>query len=268
MLKEHSSLWILPLCLSVLPAYGQKDSNGAIRYLNDKGWDISLHAGYNIGGCVPLPMPDEIKSINGYNPRLNMCIGADFTKTISNKWGMKLSIRFESKGMEANVTVENYHTLLSRNGDLVEGYFTGKESTNTEHTLITMPIGLQFQINKILSVHAGTYISYALKTDFSGKATEGYIRTLGTDPITGNLAPIGNRIDITPNNPATYDFSDKMRHWGWGIEIGLDCQCFKHLMVFANIDWGLNDIFRSSFDSTISFPMYPIYTTIGFGYSF
>ena len=42
---------------------------------------------------------------------------------------------------------------------------------------------------------------------------------------------------------------------------------YSHLAVNANLSWGLNDIFVSSF-KTVSFNMYPIYLNFGFGYLF
>ena len=66
---------------------------------------------------------------------------------------------------------------------------------------------------------------------------------------------------------ATYDFSDDLRRFQWGIQFGGEWKAFKHLNVYADLTWGLNDIFKKNFD-TISFAMYPIYLNVGFGYSF
>ena len=46
-----------------------------------------------------------------------------------------------------------------------------------------------------------------------------------------------------------------------------DWRAFKHLSVFADLTWGLNDIFKKDFN-TITFAMYPIYLNVGFGYAF
>ena len=37
--------------------------------------------------------------------------------------------------------------------------------------------------------------------------------------------------------------------------------------LYAELTWGMNDIFKTDFD-TISFAMYPIYLNVGFGYAF
>ncbi len=39
-----------------------------------KGWHVRLSAGYNIGGTAPLPLPVEIRSIESYNPGLNISL--------------------------------------------------------------------------------------------------------------------------------------------------------------------------------------------------
>ena len=48
---------------------------------------------------------------------------------------------------------------------------------------------------------------------------------------------------------------------------GDEWRAFKHLNVYADLTWGLNDIFQKDFD-TITFAMYPIYLNGGFGYAF
>lgn len=58
-----------------------------------------------------------------------------------------------------------------------------------------------------------------------------------------------------------------MNHFQWGVQAGADWKAFKHLKIFADLTWGLNDIFQKDFQ-TISFAMYPIHLNFGFGYAF
>ena len=74
-------------------------------------------------------------------------------------------------------------------------------------------------------------------------------------------------VEFTDGKIATYDFSDDLRHFQWGLQVGAGWRAFKHLNVYADLTWGLNDIFKSDFN-TITFAMYPIYLNIGFGYAF
>ena len=52
-----------------------------------------------------------------------------------------------------------------------------------------------------------------------------------------------------------------------GVQAGAEWKAFKHLNVYADLVWGLNDIFKKEF-KTITFNMYPIYLNVGFGYAF
>ena len=66
---------------------------------------------------------------------------------------------------------------------------------------------------------------------------------------------------------ASYDFGDELRHFQWGMQGGVSWSPYTHLAVNANLTWGCNDIFKSSF-KTVNFNLYPIYLNIGFGYIF
>ena len=74
-------------------------------------------------------------------------------------------------------------------------------------------------------------------------------------------------MEITKDNPATYDFSEDLRKFQWGAQLGAEWKAFSHLNVYADLTWGLNSIFKKDF-KTITFDMYPIYGTLGFAYAF
>lgn len=40
-----------------------------------RGWHVRVGAGFNLGGTSPLPLPAEIRSIDGFNPGL--CIALE-----------------------------------------------------------------------------------------------------------------------------------------------------------------------------------------------
>ena len=54
---------------------------------------------------------------------------------------------------------------------------------------------------------------------------------------------------------ASYDFSSDLRNFQWGAQLGVDWKAFKHLKVYADLNWGMNDIFNKDF-KTITFDMY------------
>ena len=66
---------------------------------------------------------------------------------------------------------------------------------------------------------------------------------------------------------APYDFSNQLRNFQWGVQLGADWEAFKHLKLYADLSWGLNDAFKKDFN-TITFSMYPIYLNAGIAYLF
>lgn len=267
-MKIRKYIFMLLACAATMSVSAQNDDTEAIRQMEKKGWTIGLRAGYNIGGTMPIPIPAEMTSINSFNPGLNFGVQVDFDKTYNKHWGLGLGLRFETKGMDTDVTVENYHTVFKQGTDQTECNYTGKQSTSYSGSYLTIPVLGRYRFNSRWSVVAGPYFGIALHKEFKGDASEGYQRQLKQDPITGAMVPTGLKTDVTPQNPASYDFSDDMRTFNYGIEVGFDWQAFKHFLVFAHLDWGLNDAFKDSFNETIPFPMYPVYGQIGFGYKF
>ena len=101
-------------------------------------------------------------------------------------------------------------------------------------------------------------MSYVMRRKFNGYVYEGYLR---------NGDPTGEKTSFTDGQTASYDFSDNLRRFQWGAQVGVDWQAFKHLKLYADLTWGLNDIFKNDF-KTITFSMYPIYVNLGVGYAF
>ena len=87
---------------------------------------------------------------------------------------------------------------------------------------------------------------------------DGYLR---------ELDPTGNKVVFEDGKSAPYDFSKDLRRFAWGLQLGGEWKAFKHLNVYADLTWGMNDIFKKDFN-TITFAMYPIYLNMGFGYAF
>ena len=109
-----------------------------------------------------------------------------------------------------------------------------------------------------MSFSAGPFVSFATNRNFSGYVYDGYLREIN---------PTGTKVEFSGDNRASYDFSDNLRKFQWGAQIGTEWKAFKHLIVYADLTWGLNDIFQKDFD-TITFGMNPIYLNVGFGYAF
>ena len=140
----------------------------------------------------------------------------------------------------------------------IEGNWTGYVKTNVKSTYLSFPVLATHQFNRRFSMNLGPYFAYMLEGDFSGNVYDGYLRE-------GD--PTGNKVVFADGKNAPYDFSKNLRRFQWGAQLGAEWRAFKHLNVYADLTWGLNDIFQKDFD-TITFAMYPIYLNVGFGYAF
>lgn len=219
-----------------------------------------VNAGTNIGGASPIPLPNEIREINSYLPNLNLLIGGSVTKWIdpARRWGVSLGVRMGTKGMKTKATVKNYGMEILDEGNILSGRWTGKVQTKYHTQQLVVPITGVWQANNRLKVNFGPYLSYAFDNDFSGYVYEGYLRE-------GD--PTGDKYVFEGDSKATYDFSENVRKFQWGVQAGVSWAAYRHLAVNANLTWGCNNIFVSSF-KTVSFNMYPIYLNVGFGYVF
>lgn len=222
-----------------------------------KGWHVRIGAGVSVGGTSPIPLPAEIREIKSYNPTMCVMLEGAVQRKFSKHWGTMIGVRFENKGMKTDARVKNYHmeALNDDGSGKVNGAWTGNVKTEVNNKYLTFPILATYSFNDRWQIQAGPYFSYLINGDFSGKAYDGYIRD--GDP-TGQLAEVSS---------ATYDFSDDLRRFAWGMQVGGEFKAFKHLSVSANLTWGLNGIFPSNFES-VTFALYPIYGTIGFNYLF
>lgn len=245
-----------------------------------RGWHVGIGAGFEIGGISPLPLPRSIRKLNSFNPLLNFYIEGLAHKSFTKNWGMAVGLRFETKGMKTDATVKNYHmkiTETSRVNDpitgqpvnreqVMEGGWTGSVVTKVHNSYLTIPLLATYTFNnERWTINTGPYISFLIGREFSGHVYDGYIRTSSNQEGKAYIPDEeGENVTVTY---ATYEFSDDMRTFAWGWQLGASFQAFRHFFVNVNLDWGLNSIFPSDF-KTITFKMYPIYGNLGFSYRF
>lgn len=242
-------------------AYAQKNQNQTLINAALHGWEYEIKAGISIGGTAPLPLPVEIRSIDSYNPTLALLIEGNAIRWMGKekKWGVITGARLETKNMITKATVKNYGMeIIGNDGNRLKGNWTGGVQTKVRNAYITVPVLGAYKINSRFRVKAGLYASYLMDKEFSGYVYEGYLRENN---------PTGQKVNFSDGAIATYDFSEDLRKFAWGAQAGVDWRAFKHLNVFADLTWGLNDIFKKDF-KTITFSMYPIYLNVGFGYAF
>ena len=257
----YTLLFALLCSLGVQTASAQTDRSYGIIRSALMGFQYEVKAGINIGGTSPLPLPREIRKIDSYSPTLCIAIEGDMIKWFGEKkkWGMMLGLRMENKGMETDARVKNYSmAYFGDHGEIVEGNWTGMVHTKYRSTLFTIPVLATYKVNRRLRLQFGPYVSFQSSGDFSGHVYEGYLR---------HNDPTGEKVGFEGNNRAYYDFSDELRTVQVGIQGGVNWKAFRHLIVSADLTWGLSDVFRPDF-KTITFDMYPIYLNVGFGYAF
>lgn len=246
------------LLLTSATAAAQNDSaDGRFKLL---GLEFEVNAGTSIGGATPIPLPAEIRHIDSYSPDLNLMIGTTVTKWITpdNRWGVAVGLRLDTRGMKTKADVKNYGMEILDNGNKLSGRWTGKVQTKYHSQQLVVPVTAVYRINDRLKANVGPYIAYAFTNDFDGFVYDGYLRE-------GD--PTGDKYVFEGDSRASYDFGDDLRHFQWGFQGGISWSAYKHLLVNANLTWGCNSIFNSSF-KTVNFNMYPIYVSVGFGYVF
>ena len=86
---------LLTLVNTVNIAHAQEERNHGIIWSSLHGLEYEIKAGINIGGATPLPLPQEIRALTGYNPNIYLSIEGNITKWFTKKknWGMTLGIR-------------------------------------------------------------------------------------------------------------------------------------------------------------------------------
>ena len=219
---------------------------------------LRIRAGYSIGATTPIPLPETIRSIDGYRLTPSFMVGFDAMLQLKGKWGVALGLHFENKGMEGDVTTKAYHMELVKGDSRIEGLFTGHVKQKVTQWMLTIPLQATLQLGRKVTLKGGPYVSVLLSSDFSGIASDGYLRQ--GDP-TGAKILMGSKEDEW----ASYDFSDEMRRMQFGIGIGADWQVYRRLGVSADLNWGLTGIFPGDF-KTVEQSLYPIYGTIGIFY--
>ena len=202
-----------------------------------------------------MGLPAEIRSLNSFKPTFSFTIAGTAQYNFNNKWGLQSGVKFDIKGMQTDATVKNYQLVVSMDGSTIEGVFTGDVTTKVHNSYITLPVLAVYDISPRWDIKFGGYVSFMVNGEFSGTATNGYMR---------DGSPIGPRVDGVD---AVYDFSNDMRKVDAGIQVGVDFIPYKHLLVSGDLTWGCMPLFKSDF-TAMSFNMYNVYFNIGFGYVF
>ncbi|QCX53285.1 porin family protein [Elizabethkingia sp. JS20170427COW] len=245
---------------SVSLAWAQETENVTKESFFKKDMEYQVRANFSIGGATPLGIPQEIRKIESYNPTLALGLEANATKWISTdkKWGVRVGAKVESKGMKTKAQVKSYLTKIEQNNQSVKGYFTGLVQTDVKNTYVSFPISAVYRLSPKWNFYGGLYFSGLIDKSFDGYVTDGHFRQ-GT--------PVGPKIIFENGSQASYDFSEEVRKFQWGMQLGAEWTMKKHFVLFPEVSYGFNGILNPDFDA-ISFNMHNIYLNLGFGYKF
>ncbi len=214
--------------------------------------------GYSIGGTAPMGMPAEIRKLNKFILQPNVSFGVDGIKPVGEDWGILVGIHFENKAMHIDATVKNYHMEITKDGQSLEGVFTGRNDSRAVQWTFTVPVQAVYKINDKWKLKFGPYFSYLTSCNFDGFAYDGHLRV---DDPTGPKILLGT----TEDDRGNYDFKNEIRKCQWGLGVGVDYFFTRRFGVYADLNWGLSGFFKSSF-KTLDQTLYPIYGTIGIAY--
>lgn len=257
---KFNHIYILIALLSYFQVSYSQDLNTTKEHFFNKNIDYQVRTQFSIGGTAPLGIPREIRKIQSYNPTLQLGVEANATKWFSNQkdFGLRIGVRFEGQGMKTRARVKDYRTEINYNGALVKGHFTGKVKTNIRNTYITLPVLAVYNLNSNFNLYGGVYFSGLIDKTFNGKVSDGYLRQ-------GD--PTGQKILFDNEKTADYDFSEEVRRFQWGTQVGGEYKMNDHFRLFADMTYGFNGVMKSDFDA-ISFSMHNIHLNLGFGYKF
>lgn len=220
------------------------------------GW--ILRAGYVLGGTTPIPLPAEIRRIREFKPLGGATLGADFYHMFNRRWGLQVGWHFFYEGFHTGAKVKNYRMGITKDGNYLEGNFTGTDETDTKMLGATVPLTATLRMAPRWNVSAGPFVSMLYYKTFEGMVYDGYLRE-------GN--PTGQKVEMTRDNPANYDFKDNMLNCYWGLEVLFDWKAMKHMNVFGGLDWAFSSVFPGDFQ-TVEFKMFPIYAKVGIAYRY
>lgn len=257
--KRHYILTACLLSLGTVQAWC--GDNGGLLSNND----YYARLGYDIGGTAPVGMPATIRTLHSYKLQANFTLGVDAFHPFNDRWGMMVGLHFENKGMKTDAGVKGYHMKMVRGGEELEGIFTGNVVTRVDMSLITVPIQATFDISDKVRLKLGPYASYVISNMFEGWAYDGYLRRQEEGRPYGD--PTGQKVELGHNEGerGNYDFSNDMRHWQFGVDVGADWYFSKRWGASVGLTWGLTEIFKKDF-TVIEQSLYPIYGSIGFIY--
>ncbi len=101
---------------------------------------LKARAGYSIGGTTPIPLPETIRSLDSYSLTPSFMVGFDAMLPLTRQWGIMAGLRFENKGMKADVTTKAYFMEVTKGDQKMAGLFTGHVEQEVKQWMLTVPV--------------------------------------------------------------------------------------------------------------------------------
>lgn len=229
-----------------------------IERLHAKGWEFEVRAGFNLGGVSPIPLPAEIRSIDRFSPKFNGQLELVAINWMQEHIGLSMGLRFEQLGMKSEAQVKNYQMELAENGMVTKGTWTGHVESNFSGSYLTLPIQMLYRFNSAVQFSGGLFLSYMFDGDFSGFVYDGYFR---------RGSSTGEKIQFGKDPKTPYSFKDHLAPFVVGMQLGGCAQVYRGFLVFVDLKYGFNSIFKSGF-TAMPGAMHTLYLGAGFGYRF
>ncbi|MCD8193650.1 MAG: PorT family protein [Tannerellaceae bacterium] len=220
----------------------------------ERGVDLSLLFGDNIGFTTPVPIPDQL-NITKYNPKFNPKFGVNLAYFFTEKWGIGTGLTLDWKGMNVHTKVTDVHLSVDvPNLGTLTGYVTGKNTTQVTTLYLVQPVYGAFRINPKWQVKAGIYMGEVLHRKFKGDVSD--VMIMVESPIQQERA-----IEY-----ATLDYTKDVRKFDLGGLAGTEFRMNDHVGFFADFTWGFIPYFSG--EVPIHFTMRNIYFSVGATYRF
>lgn len=251
---------LLIASLFILVGNVEASNKEAFKSFFKENIDYEVNAQFAIGGAVPINFPQEIRSIESFNPGMQLGLGLQATKWLCDDkdWGVRLGARFQAKGMETEARVKNYYTEVIMDSESIKGYYTGLVNTEVKNTYVVIPLSAVKSLSDRWNIYGGLNVAFLIDKGFTGYVSNGYLR---------KDTPTGIKMPFEGEGRGPYDFSNQIRTFQWGAQLGGEYSLNRNFNIFANIDYDFNNLFVKDF-SAITFAMHNIYLNIGFGYKF
>lgn len=275
--------------LTVLTASAQTQYDRDLEGLNvsDGRWNLNVRGGYAIGGTMPMGMPEEMRGLNGYTPKLNYRLGVDVERRFNDRYGLQAGLYLERHGFKGDVNMRQYDLILRQGGERIEGPFTGNVVMNIVQTGITIPIQGTWWFAEKGKLKFGPYVQFLTDRKFEGYAYgnkvydsngnwtgsfDAYIRrgdSRGEKLEIGDIYTDDNGLVV--DKSGTFDgqeFNDYLRWFQWGLTVGADYYIAEHWGAFADLSYGVNSAFTNAEGNPVDMKLHPLYFTLGVTYRF